>query len=625
MGKCFEQELQSLGLIYDHAVKCDVKCISDFLAKFRNEFLLLVGSGGSYSVAAAVEYFCIRAGMNAKKITPLDLTQYKDQLKDSAVILFTASGKNADSKNAYKFASELEADGILTVCMSLAAPISKIQRFNLHNSYFEYQMPVKKDGYLAVESLVSSIVIMAKAFGKVTGNSFFELPSSIPSCNFENMELNNVLLKDTIITLGAGMTIPAAVDLESKFGEVSLGNIQLLDFRNFAHGRHFWLSDRPETTGIIAIVDNRHKKLADKTLKLIPDYIAQTRIDIENESIEGVLKSFIFILGIVKHAGELRNINPGKPTVKEFGRKLYHLSYQYDDNQIKQIRKNPIKRALYRKQGVCIDEKTQMYREAKDGYDRLVQSQYKGIVFDYDGTLHIKGKMSYAEIKIYQKLNELLSKGIKIGIATGRGKSVRVELQKCIQRQYWDDIAICYYNGGCVGLLSDDCQPDKKSAMVPAEFKMISDILGIDRGFAVDGLADENPYQLSIMEGSQQADIGEVREWLGGIGNIKVLVSSHSMDIIPWKSSKINIFDFYKKIGYDESDFLKVGDTGQYGGNDFELLNSANGISVDRTSKSAKYCWNYLSLGNRNLEGTLELLEWLKVSQEDKNFMVEVI
>jgi predicted ATPase len=68
---------------------------------------------------------------------------------------------------------------------------------------------------------------------------------------------------------------PAAVDLESKFVEAALGCVHLADYRNFAHGRHHWLAKRGNTTAVLALTADLEKKLAQKTLQLLPPDISR--------------------------------------------------------------------------------------------------------------------------------------------------------------------------------------------------------------------------------------------------------------------------------------------------------------------------------------------------------------
>lgn len=618
MGKDFERELQNLDLIYQGAFAGNIEVLTDFLQKYIHLPFLGVGSGGSLSVAHIFEYLCAKSGGIAKSLTPIELTLFSKQMREMAVLLFTAGGRNKDSIHAYQYLSELEPEGLLTCCMCAGAPIKQLQRNNLHNDYFEYRMPVPKDGYLAVESLVSSMALLCRAFEGLTGSGFFSLPETVSwgSHGPGPEQMESILAKETLIVLHGGITTPAAIDLESKFSEVSLGNIQLVDFRNFAHGRHYWLSDRRDRTAIVSMAGTSMEKIADKTLGLLPQDIPVIRFDVGDATVDGLFASFDFVFQLVLQAGLLRGINPGKPKVADFGKKLYHLSYNIcNQEEMKTRRKDPVAMAVYRKyRGVrCRDEET--YRKAGLDYLRkLAGKTFKGVIFDYDGTLYNKHGGEAEGIAVFERLNQLLSRGIKIGIATGRGKSVRSELKKVISEDFWQEVVIAYYNGGCIGLLGDDRQPDKEAAPVPEAFdelKRRMDLVSELSLLEIDGIADKNPFQWTIFMDTYQSasQRRKLFSLCGSVSGIKTVQSSHSVDIIPETSSKINIFGYWSGLGYTRDDFIVMGDAGQFGGNDYELLNCPCALSVDRVSEQMDACWNFAKPGMRNLEATLYYLE----------------
>ncbi len=622
MGKNFESELNLLGDVYKSAFEADSSMISSFLQINKDKFFLLIGSGGSYSMASAFEFMCTKAGLNSKKITPLEVSSYKKNIPDCAIVLFTAGGRNKDTLNCYKYINTLEASSILTICMTKDAPLKKIQANNVHNFYFEFAMPVKKDGFLAVESLISSIVISTNAFKRFTNNDFFKLDKPNLSRNSITSEIENVLGKETVIVLCAGLTVPSAVDMESKFGETSLGNIQVVDYRNFAHGRHFWLENRKNTTGIIALISEKEKNIANKTLELIPRDIPTCEITIDKNNSNGLIESFMLIFEIVNIAGKKRNIDPGKPRVADFGKKLYHLSYNQatNDDIIKVLKSDVVARAIYRKFGFDLIGNNNIYDLCKSNYKEICNKMYKGVVFDYDGTLHLKGDLTEVESEIFDKINYLLEKGIVVGIATGRGKSVRLELQNRISDKYWNDVVIAYYNGGCIGTLAQNEIPNKKNIEVSKEFEKIIDLF-LENEITLDGLEEKNPYQLSFFESFNSIEtVGIVSNLLYNIDNIKIVKSSHSIDIIPITSSKNAIFKYYEEHGFQEEDFLCVGDSGNFGGNDFELLNRQFSLSVDHVSTSKVFCWNFFKLGLRNIEATVDLLNNVIINESTKEF-----
>ena len=108
MGKDFQKELRQISGTYTAVEKKDVTVIKRFLDCARTTPIILIGSGGSYSVAVAAEYLLRRMGLFCKAVTPLELSQYKNQLSDFSAILFTAGGRNSDTLNTYNYLNELE-------------------------------------------------------------------------------------------------------------------------------------------------------------------------------------------------------------------------------------------------------------------------------------------------------------------------------------------------------------------------------------------------------------------------------------------------------------------------------------------------------------------------------------
>lgn len=633
MGKDFGRELSNLHLVTQKAANADVSDLQVFLRKNHNRVIYATGSGGSFTVAKAFELFCIKAGWTAITTTPLGLRDIPDQLRKSSAVLFSASGRNNDIKNAYRFLSMTEPYDVLSLCMKKDSPLKDIQRENLHNHYFEYQMPVKKDGYLAVESLISSIVLLAKSFSAATEKPFFYVnPEHIWRKDFfDPKHLQHVLERETIIVLHAGITSPAAIDLESKFSETALGNIQLVDYRNFAHGRHFWLSSRSERTGVIALYGKSDTTLAERTLTCIPDNIPVVRACVQDNNTEGLLDALDAVFQIVEEAGSVLQLNPGKPHVDDFGKKLYHLNYDIcKKSRFNEINKSRAGSAAFRKTGLCDDFLWDKYRAAAEkqlkAYKRI---GFTGIVFDYDGTLHYGKIASPVELSIQSRLNELLEQGLLIGIATGRGKSVRTEMKEWVHPEFWKNVTIAYYNGGVTGCLDDDRQPDKNVPISESLETLRERILysaDTDLINRIDGIKDNNPYQLTYTEDGtihSSATLRRLKTLMEGIEGLRILESDHSIDIVPISSSKNNIFHVYREQGFEIDCFLKVGDSGARDGNDFDLLNNPFSLSVDAVSDKAENCWNFAPLGMRNLEATLYYLRKVN-KREDGMFSLEM-
>lgn len=623
MGKCFEGELENVSRTYEKAMMTNVENIKKFLGMTIDDNILLIGSGGSFSVASTLEYFFRRWCSITKAITPFSLETYASQINKTNFILLTAGGRNSDSLNSYKFVSDLEPRNLLTICMTENAPIKRMQKNNLHNHYFEFDLPSKKDGFLAVNSLLASIILVSKALFELYHDDFFRLKSTPDfNNNIEQLnELESALKKETLIVLHGGMTTPVAIDLESKFSETALGNVQLVDFRNFAHGRHFWLSERKDSTAVIALMSNNDSKTANKTLGLIPNEIPVVKYVVEEENINGLLQAYYDMFAIVNKAGKLKSINPGKPKVEDFGRKMYHISHNSCASDIyKNLIKSQINTSIYRKAGLTTNNNVHgKYKEAYlKYYNSLMKNEFRGIVFDYDGTLHLKNEVTSTETEIFALINYLLSNKILIGIATGRGKSVRVELQKVIEKRFWDSVAIAYYNGAIIGTLGDERQPDN-AIDIPLIFEELYN--KISREIISENVEIElRPYQITVIfnNGYNYLALQNIQEVLIQYPEVKLVTSSHSIDIILRSTTKRNILKHFIDLecNLGENQFLYIGDAGSFGGNDFDLLQHSNGLSVDNTSKSSDFCWNISPLGLRNIEATKYYLEQIICDKE---------
>src|SRR5258708_409045 len=115
------------------------------------------------------------------------------------------------------------------------------------------------------------------------------------------------------------------MDLESRFTEAALGPTLLADYRNFAHGRHHWLAEHGSTTGVLAFVTTEVRDVADRTLRLLPSDVPIVRVEIEGTRVRASIAALIVSMYVAGFAGKVRNIDPGRPGVPLFGRRLYHL------------------------------------------------------------------------------------------------------------------------------------------------------------------------------------------------------------------------------------------------------------------------------------------------------------
>lgn len=624
MGRLFERECAYLNETYREMQNVDISEIEKFLAV--DAMLLIVGSGGSFSAAKAIEYQCDRIGQCAKAITPLQLEEHRNVIYKTKVILLTARGNNQDILKAYRFCEKWEALAILGICMSTKSKLHREFRKNGHQFLWERDMSFGKDGYLSVNSLIAMIVVMSQAIYRYSGDSFFLLPQEkqieVSKERIEKYIGLELFEKDTIIVLHGGSTTQVAVDLESKFSEVALGNVQIVDFRNLAHGRHYWLEERKESTGIIAFVSPDLSEVAEKTLACVPEEIPVQPVYMNTNDNFSIIDLFTEMFCIVYAAGVKKGINPGKPKVPAYGKQMYHDNGTcWDMELVKKIDRNIAMRAAYRKAETVIkgDKLFQYYLQSATAYiNDMKRKDWKCLVFDYDGTLHWKGNETDTENKIFDLINSLLSQGVMIAVATGRGKSVRKELQEKIKTEFWGHVGIGYYNGGVFGWLNDDTLPQGvcgKIEDIEILYQTLHEDAVLSKYYAELEAPKAKQWTLAVhpMAGSRYV-LQILKESVYFKRGLKMVASSHSTDIIPKTTSKENTIDGFSEFGIKIKDCLFIGDAGTYEGNDFEMLANIS-LSVDRVSKSPESCWNFAPLGKRQLDATLFYLEHIKVNK----------
>ena len=274
-------------------------------------------------------------GQIAKAFTPLEMVYTPLDLRNLTLLMLTAGGKNPDIVGAFTRLIEREPRSLTVVCTRSQSPLAQLIATCKNARAFEYDIPTGKDGYLATNSLLATLLIITRAYD-AAGLLRAALPEAFPELLSHDVPLAAFLKhlaaratplwgRRTLVVLHTPATQAAAIDLESRFSEAAIGSVQLTDYRNFAHGRHYWLATQECTTALVAFVTGEVAQLADRTLRLVPDEIPVLRIDLPNEGVQTALTAIIYSLYLAQLAGQAADVDPGRPTVPEFGRRLYRL------------------------------------------------------------------------------------------------------------------------------------------------------------------------------------------------------------------------------------------------------------------------------------------------------------
>jgi fructoselysine-6-P-deglycase FrlB-like protein len=635
MGKPFASELDSLPATFDWALKHPLDGIIRAIRGLLGLPLLAVGSGGSFTVAHLVSALHTSYTKRiAQAMTPLQLIASPVDLRDLAVFMPTAGGKNPDVMGAFRHLVREEPRSMIVWCATPESPLASAASRHRFVDFHDFALPYGKDGFLAVNSLLAFSVLLARAYAAAVGaepalpHSFDDLidDRSWVARPDVDQRCEPLWRRDTLIVLHGPSTLPAAVDIESKFTEAALGSVQLADYRHFAHGRHHWLAKRGQESAVLAIVCDDDRPVADAMLELLPPDIPLVCLDVPHSGYLAGLSTMARGFFVSASAGRARGIDPGDPGVPEFGREIYHLNVYGgppDNGELPPDERTAIERkSRTRVTDLSRSGRLAVWREAyKSTCSALLEATYCGIAVDYDGTLcHEADRFGPLSRVMAEEFERLLRSGAWIGIATGRGKSVRRSLQQALPRDLWGRVVIGYYNGAEIGTLEDDHCPDDRECVGP-ELEKVAEGLRSDPFVAQLASCTFRPRQITLTpaEGVFPGPLWEYVHALllsSGYTGAIALRSGHSVDILTPETTKLAVVDWVCREAGGGGPALRIGDRGRWPGNDFALLDSVHSLSADEVSPDPKAAWNLAPPGHRGSQATLGYLRRLKATRK---------
>jgi len=225
MGKRFIDELQQLPATMQWAAEQDVALLRRAVQLYGDRGLLAVGSGGSFTAAAfaADQHFQVY-GHPSQAITPLEVLHVPtNAAANAAGLLLSAEGKNHDILAAAK---HLQLRGCPTIGLTLrsSSPLVELSDATGAASLAAYDMPWGKDGYLATNSLVATLILLWRAYA-ADAEVAAELPLLVDwYLQFDRRIEQAAAMKRSrraLILHGAVGRI-GAIDLESKLAEGAL-------------------------------------------------------------------------------------------------------------------------------------------------------------------------------------------------------------------------------------------------------------------------------------------------------------------------------------------------------------------------------------------------------------------
>ena len=432
--------------------------------------------------------------------------------------------------------------------------------------------------------------------------------------------------REHTVVLHGSATQAGAWDIESRFTEAALGTTQVADYRHFAHGRHHWLAKRAPSTGVLAFVAEDDVHLAERTLRLLPPEVEVAPLHLGRAGTAAGVAAIITSIYAAGLAGAARGIDPGRPGVPRFGSRIYSLS-TYGTVARASIDVPPLEAAaIARKAGRPVeillrDGELAQWRAAYSAFaDRIRTARFASIIFDWDGTLYNRCSSERADPAVAAALNVILQAGVPIGIATGRGRSVRDELRSVLPIDQWRHVFVGYYNASDIGRLDDTARPDAAS---PPEgpLQTIADCLLSDPWLRVFAKTTTRRKQITV-ELLRPDPTGRTWEICRDIvqrsagREADLVCSTHSVDIVTRDVSKCALIAAIVDVaGLDQSDpILCIGDRGAWPGNDFQLLATRWALSVDSVSPDRETGWNLAPPGHKGVQATIGYLSNIEVS-----------
>ena len=634
MARPYAEEMAKLAETFAWVRAADLKPLRQAVRTAGLSPLRAIGSGGSLTGAHALAALHQRhTGQLAAVATPLEAT---DEPLGPAVAtwLLSAGGSNVDIVAVAKTLILREPRQLCVLCGRDTSRLAELCRQHPFVDLMLYPPPTGKDGFLATNSLLGFTALLTRAYTDVFGSSAdwretvdcLEplLPNTSTALEAWESATASLWTRTTTLVLHGPSTRVGAIDIESKFTEAALGHVQLADYRNFAHGRHHWLAKRSETSAVLAFISDADRALAERTLDLLPTDVPQARISFDGDPSAAALASLLAALRVTGWAGISRGIDPGRPGVPTFGRKLYHLP-------LPRCRRVPGMPRLTSREAAAITRKAGIglghlvasgelgrWREALAAFrNRLRDARFAGVVLDYDGTVvDTRHRSEPPTPEMAAELARLAGAGACVAVATGRGKSVRRDLQRCLPRDIWPLVLIGYYNGAEIALLDDDNAPNG-SKNVCAPLRSLSEALRGHPELSKNVCQENRPFQITLQATHVMA---KGRLWdlvhhvirLTGADYVGVTRSDHSVDIVAAGVSKLNVVRRLRETVGD-APILTIGDRGCWPGNDHELLGEPFALGVDEISVDLATCWHLGEAGQRGPTVTLEYLSALEM------------
>lgn len=625
MGKPYSDELDGFARTFQWAGQQPVDQLRRFLSRWSGEYAAIVGSGGSYSAALVVALFRELAHhAPTSAVTPLEFDALLRRLSPRALLL-SAEGKNRDVLAAARAAQAADLS-CAALTLTTSNPLLEFAAAHASLRAFAFQMDWGKDGYLATNSLLATSLLAYRAF---FGHSDFmsQLEPLFSSQrlaarrdHFRSWAGLERARQSGLLVLFSAQAKPFAVDLESKFAEAALAHVQLADLRQFAHGRHLQLTAQSPMAVILA-TSTEEAPLAAATAQLLPSNVQQWMIELDGQreqdtAIAGLIDSMFVIDAFALASG----FDPGQPAVPAFGRAIHAIDSASVLQSWPGVRSR-LELAARRKEGpqgrLERAAKPSVVAAATEYAEALTRAEIKALVCDFDGTLcRAENRFDPMASEHVEQVSALLRQGLVLAIATGRGDSLFDDLRKSFDPELHSSITVGYYSGSLIARLDEDFEPPPANPAFQDLWNWLQKSVYHQHCKPLSEVARGGQLSIRLERAHECARLlAAVQQWLqrNGVRGWRAFSSGHSIDILDADTSKRKVVAHVAaRCQIDpNTEILRLGDAGQEGGNDYELLSEGLSLSCERVSVDLTTCWNFGSSGSNQVDVTSAYLRGL--------------
>ncbi len=588
MGRAFSDELDRMQdtLAWSAAVDLPPSPPGAQASALR----VVIGSGGSFTVATALAAHESSTGRGfAQAMTPFQYVQRADALPPHSVLLISAEGKNRDILHAAGKALAVATNcDVLT--FSRTSPLTTVAAKAPAARVFCFDPPWGRDGYLATNSLLASVVLGFRLQGS---NVDARLLSAFLGLYRTTDKLNPIAAEVArtrrLLSLHGTHGLVAAVDLESKLAEAGFAFTQVSDLRQFAHGRHIQLANAAAPVPVIAFVSPHEDKLWRATRAELPDQVTVMECALPANQAEAAIAGLLIVMALVEKLASLLHQDPGQPAVPDFARKIHLL----DPHKLLPLpvgaSPNPKLAAL--EASMTHDAAV----EAGARYvGRLRNARFAALVLDFDGTMCETSRRDEGlDERLVPTVISLLQSGLTIAYASGRGNSLYDDLRERLPPDTWPRCILGCYSASLVLPLTQPWPPTASDPQLDTIQQQLES-LGIraEHGFKV----SPRVAQLTIRNNKGDG-VDALFTLCSTLVNRRVgwrvFRSAHSVDILTPAAAKSAVIGrLVNELGVNPlTEVCRIGDRGEPHGNDSELLSEGSALSVDGVNADPQSCW----------------------------------